>query len=320
MEHHRICVAGSINVDLVAYVDDSPEAARYSGGRGFQMSAGGKSLNTAMTIASLTPVELLGRVGDDDFGTFITRTLGAAGVGTEGIVVDDAEGTGVGHVRVSAAGEYDTVVVPGANNRFSPEDIDAYLKDTAAPRIAVLNLEVPLGTVLHAARSFRAAGASVVLNASPVQDGARALLALADVVVLNADEARLVLDLRDEHDATVLLGALRTAGARAAVLTLGAHGAAYVDDAGTVGRIAGVSARVVNTIGAGDSFLGGFVAALATGYSFRDALVFADRAGRIVCGKATSYLAPVDRLTLADAPGAAPSSIPSLKEPEPSHG
>jgi ribokinase len=318
MEHRRICVAGSINVDLIAYVDDAPEAARYSGGRGFQMSAGGKSLNTAMTIAALRPVDLLGRIGDDDFGVFVGRTLGAARVGTEGIVVDDARGTGVGHVRVSAAGEYDTVVVPGANDGFSREDIDAYLEGNAAPHLAVLNLEVPLPTVLHAARSFRAAGASVILNASPVQEGARALLALADVVVLNADEARLVLDLPEEQDPPALLAALRAAGARAAVITLGAHGAAYVDDAGTRGRIRGVSARVVNTIGAGDSFLGGFVAALAAGHSFHDALVFADRAGRIVCGKQTSYLASTDRLALDDTQEA--PSIPSLKEPEPSHG
>ncbi|MDN4609470.1 ribokinase [Arthrobacter burdickii] len=319
MEHHRICVAGSINVDLVAYVDASPEAARYSGGLGFQMSAGGKSLNTAMTIAALAPVQLLGRVGADDFGAFITRTLTAAGVDAHGLVVDAGAGTGVGHVRVSAAGEYDTVVVPGANNNFAPGDIDGFLRDNPAPEYAVLNLEVPFATTAHAARRFRGAGATVVLNLSPVvQAEARDLLPLADVVVLNADEARLVLGLDEEQDPDVLLQELHARGAAAVVLTLGSEGAAYIDDGGTRGRIAGTPATVVNTIGAGDSFLGGFVAALAARYPFRKALAFADAAGRTVCGKAASYLTAADRLHLT--PVSAPLAPPTPKAPEPSHG
>jgi ribokinase len=318
VEHHRICVAGSINVDLVAYVDASPEAARYSGGLGFQMSAGGKSLNTAMTIAALAPVQLLGRVGADDFGAFITRTLTAAGVDAHGLVVDAGAGTGVGHVRVSAAGEYDTVVVPGANNDFAPGDIDGFLQDNPAPEFAVLNLEVPFGTTAHAARRFREVGATVVLNLSPVQAEARDLLPLADVVVLNGDEARLVLGLYEEQDPDVLLQELRARGASAVVLTLGSEGAAYVDDGGMPGRIEGTPATVVNTIGAGDSFLGGFVAALAAGYPFRKALAFADAAGRTVCGKAASYLTAADRLHLS--PVSAPLAPPTPKAPEPSHG
>jgi ribokinase len=291
---HSICVAGSINVDLIAYLDTATDTARYAEGKAFGMSAGGKSLNTAMTIAALGPVQLVGRVGADDFGSFIARTLTTADITTTGLIIDGGAGTGIGHIRVSAEGEYDTVVIPGANGNFSPEDVDHILQDGEIPEYAVLNLEVPLRTSIHAARRFAASGSKVVLNLSPIQDGAKELLSLVDIVVLNREEAQLVLDQPNQHDPDVLLGALQEAGASAAVLTLGSEGAAYIDSEGHAGVVKGKPVPVVNSIGAGDTFLGAFVSALALGQSFKDALGFADAAGRIVCGKATSYLERID--------------------------
>ncbi|MHA7210019.1 PfkB family carbohydrate kinase [Arthrobacter sp. MDT1-65] len=319
MEHHRICVAGSINVDLVAYLGDAQDATRYADGTGFQMSAGGKSLNTAMTIAALAPVQLLGRVGQDDFGAFIARTVTGAGIDVSSLIVDPEAGTGIGHVRVSAAGEYDTVVIPGANGHFAPGDVDRFLEENTAPDYAVLNLEVPLATTRHAVQRFRALGTTVVLNLSPIHEGAADLLPLVDVVVLNREEARLVLDRPGENDPDGLLQGLRDAGSLAAVLTLGSDGAAY-HDGGRTGRIHGTPATVVNTIGAGDTFLGAFVAGLASGRPFAEALTYADAAGRIVCGKSSSYLAGADRRDLEQLTLASEHPAPDLKASEPTHG
>ncbi|MCQ2000703.1 PfkB family carbohydrate kinase [Arthrobacter zhaoxinii] len=321
MEHNRICVAGSINVDLVAYLGDAQDTTRYADGRGFQMSAGGKSLNTAMTIAALTPVQLLGRVGEDDFGAFIARTVATAGIGVNSLIFDPEAGTGIGHVRVSAAGEYDTVVIPGANHNFAAGDVDRFLEKNTAPDYAVLNLEVPLPTVRHAALRFRALGATVVLNLSPVQDGAMELLPLADVVVLNREEAQLVLGQTGENDSDQLLQALRDAGSLAAVLTLGSEGAAYIDGVGGTGRIHGTPAKVVNTIGAGDTFLGAFVAGLASGRTFAEALIYADTAGRLVCVKSSSYLVGTDRPELEYLTRTSGRlTAPDLKASESTHG
>lgn len=82
------------------------------------------------------------------------------------------------------------------------------------------------------------------------------------------------------------------------MLTLGSEGASYIDGVGGSGRIKGTPASVVNTIGAGDTFLGTFVAGLAAGRSYAEALAYADAAGRIVCGKSSSYLAGTDRQEL----------------------
>ena len=295
MRPHRICVAGSINVDLVAYLDASSDASRYAEGKSFGMSAGGKSLNTALTIAVLDNVHLVGRIGRDNFGAFIAETLVSAGMATDGLITDETASTGVGHVRVSAAGEYDTVVIPGANGNFSPDDIENVLERHGSPEYAILNLEVPLEACRHAAVRFRSAGSTVVINLSPVLIGAEALLPLADIVVLNREEAQIVLDRPEEDEPGALLRGLRDAGANAVVLTLGSEGAAYIDAEGLPDALVGTPVPVTNSIGAGDTFLGAFVAGLARGLTFAAALVAGDAAGRIVCQKPMSYLEATDR-------------------------
>jgi ribokinase len=289
-----ICVVGSLNADLVAYVGTDGGAAGYVTGAGFEMAAGGKSLNAAMSIASLDPtVTLVGRVGSDDLGNFITGTLRGRGVTTEGIIRDDRIHTGVGHVRVNPEGEYDTVVVPGANGNFSPADVDAYLQDHEAPGFVVLNLEVPLPTVRHAATRFRELGSTVVLNLSPLHAEARSLLRFADVVVMNLSEACHVLDVPQSTDVPLLLRALREAGAKTPVLTLGDRGVAALNGNDVV-QADVEPIRVVNSVGAGDSFLGTMVMAMANGHPFSVCLRAANEAGRLVCGRSESFLTPAD--------------------------
>ncbi|MFF2032427.1 PfkB family carbohydrate kinase [Arthrobacter sp. NPDC058192] len=289
-----ICVVGSLNADLIAYLGAGGGAASYVTGKGFEMAAGGKSLNAAMSIASLDPtVSLVGRVGTDELGHFITGALRARGITTEGIIHDNRIHTGVGHVRVNPEGEYDTVVVPGANGNFSPADIDAYLEDHEPPAFVVLNLEVPLAAVRRAATRFRELGSTVVLNLSPVHAEARPLLRLADVVVMNLSEACHVLDVPENTDVALLLTALREAGAKTPVLTLGGRGVAALNGKELVHADV-EPIRVVNSVGAGDSFLGTMVLAMANDHPFPVCLRAANEAGRLVCGRSESFLTPAD--------------------------
>ena len=313
-----ICVIGSINADLIAYVGSDGSAASYATGSNFEMAVGGKSLNAAMSIASLDPtVTLVGRVGADDLGDFIDRTLRARGITTGSIIRDERTHTGVGHVRVNPEGEYDTVVVPGANGNLSAADVDAYLDEHEPPAFAVLNLEVPLPAVRQAAARFRELGSTVVLNLSPVHPEARTLLPLADVVVMNRSEACHVLDLAPDTDARLLVTALREAGATTPVLTLGDGGVVSFDGNDLVHEEAR-PIRVVNSVGAGDSFLGTMVLAMANGHPFPVCLRAANEAGRLVCGRSESFLTPADVRHVEDVIGGplARASISSTEAPE----
>lgn len=298
-----VCVVGSVNADLIAYRGAEESAAGYVTGDRFEMAAGGKSLNAAMSIAAVDPtVTLVARVGSDHLGNFIVGTLHDRGITTEGIIRDEQTHTGVGHVRIDSSGEYDTVVIPGANGNFSPADIDGYVEAHDPPAFVVLNLEVPLPTVRRAATRFRELGSAVVLNLSPVCAEARSLLRLADVVVLNLREACHVLDVPLNTDVLVLLTALREAGAKTPVLTLGGGGVAALFGNDFV-QAEVEPTVVVNSVGAGDSFLGTMVLAMANGHPFPLCLRAANEAGRLVCSRPESFLTTADVRQIEDVIG-----------------
>ena len=286
-----ICVAGSLNMDLIVYLGVTAAEAGYAAGAQFESHMGGKSLNVAMGIAALDPsVVLIGRVGRDMFGDQILASLAHSGLTTEYVTVDASAHTGIGHVRVNTEGEYDTAVAPGANGSFSNRDIDSFLETAEPPEIAVLNLEVPLPAVKYAAKKFRSLGTRIVLNVSPLQEGAGSFLDLADIIVLNRNEACSILGIASGTESTEVLAALRRLSAATLVLTLGADGVIAQDQDDVIIALGAEPIQVVNSIGAGDSFLAILVLALAQGHDLAMALRAASEAGRPVCGQAASFL------------------------------
>ena len=143
-----VCVVGSLNADLIAYESDTWIPGAYNIGRHFELGAGGKGLNVAMSIAATgLPSYLVGRVGDDMFGQFILGALTAGRVRQDFVRIDPSAGTGIGHVRVNAQRDYDTCVVPGANDNVNESDTTSALDRGSRFSHVVMQFEIPLETV-----------------------------------------------------------------------------------------------------------------------------------------------------------------------------
>jgi ribokinase len=304
-----VCVVGSLNADLIAYESDNQIPGAYNIGERFELGAGGKGLNVAMSIAATgLPSYLVGRVGDDMFGQFILRALTAGRVQQDFVRTDPSAGTGIGHVRVNARRDYDTCVVPGANNNVDSSDATFALNRGSSYSHAVMQFEIPLETVVDAARHFRAAGSQVVVNFSPVTQGARVVLPHTDVLVLNEAEAtalwRQVADADEatptDLQATMDLLRRRDGGPRDVVVTLGEHGLCGMSRTGEVRRYRAHEVATVNAVGAGDSFLAMLVSRLAQGEPFLNGLAAAGAAGALACSRRESWLNPADAPRLND--------------------
>src|SRR3954470_5853688 len=110
-----IVVVGSINIDLVARASRIPSVGETIIGSGFQIHPGGKGANQAVAIGRLGyPVRMIGRVGNDSFGSQLLGELKSAGVDCESVAVS-AGSSGVAIILVSDGGENCIVVTPGAN-------------------------------------------------------------------------------------------------------------------------------------------------------------------------------------------------------------
>lgn len=289
-----ILVVGSINADLIAYYDESKRIGNYVFGDDFRFNLGGKGLNQAVNVAaSGFPAILVGRVGDDSFGHEILRELMARDIKTNHILRDKITHTGIGHVRVNQSGEYDTVVINGANLFLDEEQIDLVATSDLQVSFVLMNYEILSEVVTHAAGKFRALGAETIINLSPIAEGIIYSIADADYLITNEEEARSVLK-SVETDVKTLAQLLQKQGAKSVVITRGSEGVFGVDQNGNAFVFEREPVTVENTIGAGDTFLSIFAVALNSGAPFDRALEIANYSAAQVCTKKESFLSQSD--------------------------
>jgi ribokinase len=283
-----VCVVGSIHMDVVAKADRLPSKGESVVGHTAALSPGGKAGNQAAQAAlSGAHAFLIGRVGRDVFGDQLRAALARAGVDTTYLTFDEREATGVSPVLTGADGEYCSIIVPGAGQRLTREDVDAASDAFAQSAVLLLQCEIPLEISVYAARFARSLGCRVVFNASPAPTDAHTvpddLWSAVDILIVNGIElARL------SGMPAAGLQAARFAAERLregltiplVIVTLGGDGAIALDDHGSR-HVPAWSVPVVETIGAGDAFAGVLASELACGRDIDDALPLANAAGAL---------------------------------------
>ena len=192
----RVCVVGSVNMDMTVRVDALPQPGETVLASSVSSAPGGKGANQAVAAARAgAVVQFVGAFGEDTAAEHLRAHLASHGVGLDGTVaVPGPSGTAI--VVVDSAAENTIVVAPGANALLTLTHIGTR-GVIAACDVLLTQLEIPVPTVLAAARQARSAGAVVMVNASPVRgDGDPATLAflaelaaVADVVIANETEA-----------------------------------------------------------------------------------------------------------------------------------
>jgi len=261
-----IVVLGSVNRDVVVEATRLPKPGETVIGRHHFEAPGGKGANQAVAAARLgAEVRFLGRVGDDAAGRWLVEGLEAEGVDISDAVVERDAPSGLAVITVDAAAENAIVVVPGANGRVSPSDVVSWRPVIEAADVVLMQLEVPMDTVVAAAQ---VAAGTVILNpapAPPPQSGLPArLLHRVDVLVANQSEVEAVGD----AEVPVL------------IVTLGADGA-ELRRGGRSETVEAPLVEAIDTTGAGDAFCGALAVALDEDLDLAVAVRMAVHAGSL---------------------------------------
>ena len=178
-----IIVVGSINTILLSQVDQLPSPGDTFTSHSFSHFPGGKGANQAVAAARLGSTSyLVSRVGNDSFGPHLTRLLHQQAVNISGVGRDTKTPTGVAQRFVSNDGETITVVTPGANHRIGRAELAMLDKFAPEARILVISLDIPIETVLMAARFGTQYGLTVILDPNPVGEVPAELWELIDVL------------------------------------------------------------------------------------------------------------------------------------------
>lgn len=277
-----IVVVGSINIDLVAKAEHIPVAGETVAGLEFQSHPGGKGANQAVAIARLGyPVHMIGRTGNDAFGTQLREGLRHAGVEISGVAISPGS-SGVAVILVSPSGENVIVVTPGANGLVTPADIDANIDAIRSAGLVLTQLEIPLATVEHLAGVCTREGVPLMLDPAPACELPESVLKHIRWFTPNETEAGFYLP-EESCDGLpeAIAKSLLALGPEAVVLKLGARGVYLQDRDGLDRQVDGFKVRAVDTTAAGDAFNGSFAAALMLGIAPEDSARFAAAAAAI---------------------------------------
>jgi ribokinase len=186
-----IVVIGSLNADLVVKSPRFPQPGETISGEDLQIIPGGKGANQAVAVARQgVSVSMVGRVGNDSFGPFLVDNLKVNQVDTSHVLeTDPATGTAI--IIVDSNGQNSIVLSPGANGKVIATDVDS------APdaKILLLQFEIPMDTVLHAAKKYKSKGTKVILNPAPAKGISDELLSHIDILIPNESELSLLSNL-----------------------------------------------------------------------------------------------------------------------------
>jgi ribokinase len=278
----RVIVVGSVNVDLVARVDHLPAVGETVGDAAFDRHPGGKGGNQAVAAARLgARVSFVGAIGNDPLADDARSALAAEGIDLSELAIVPGP-TGVALILVDRRGENVIAVAPGANAAVSADLVGRALGRLGIGRgdVVLVGHEIPTPAARAALAAATEAGARTVLNPAPATGIDRAMLGLVDVLVPNrlelgqivaAESRRAGRGADSATDPARLAATLLVASSdgspvrEAVVVTLGAAGAIAIGADGAIVEAAAPRVDAIDTVGAGDAFIGCLAADLADG-------------------------------------------------------
>lgn len=277
----KILVVGSFNTDLVLYMPQLPQIGETVDGHRFMTGPGGKGSNQAIGAARLgADVTFIGRIGKDAFAHVGQRLWEQEHIHTDYVIVDDHNPTGIASIFVEDSGENMIALAPGANAALNPADIDAAAQAFVDADLLLIQLEIPLSTVIHTLRMARAHDILTILNPAPARGSLPSeMIALADFITPNETEIE---HLNSQHNGTaeVLAKNLLQDEKQTVIVTMGSWGVMWVQQHAE-GHVPAFNVDAVDSVGAGDAFNAGLAVALAEKKPLDQALRFANAAAAL---------------------------------------
>lgn len=273
MTNKKITVIGSINMDLVTKTNQIPKVGETLIGEAFHTIPGGKGANQAVAAARLgSDVTLIGCVGADSFGVELTKHLYNQSINIENVEPVTECSTGIASITLSN-GDNSIIVVPGANYAVTPDFVAKHEEVIANSDILLLQLEIPLESVIKAAELARKHDVLIILNPAPIQPLPKSLLKMVDYLTPNEHEQELLLTSCDwtAEEQKEIRGKC--------IVTKGSKGVSLYKD-GEI-QIPSLKVEAVDTTGAGDSFNGALAYSLSNGANLEEACRFANIVGAI---------------------------------------
>lgn len=287
----KILVVGSFVMDLICVSTRFPKSGETVIGTSFSTAPGGKGANQAVQAARLgASVSMVGKLGRDDFGRQILRSLDNAHVDTTGVMYSDTCPTAVGNIQleITENGTSNRIlVIPGANNDIRTEEVAFLEKSIKDYDMVILQLEIPMEVNLAVAKTAHANGVPVMLNSAPSADLPDELLKCLTYISPNEHEASDMtgVSVTDISTAKIAAEKLLDRGVENVLITMGSRGAVFASKGCFYSSPCVDYGVTVDPTAAGDSFVAAFCTAVCLGDTVEQALLFANHTAGITVSR-----------------------------------
>lgn len=270
-----VLVVGSVNMDYTVYVSSFPKEGETIFGSSRFIQPGGKGQNQAVALAKSNKVNVsfIGSIGKDSDGEEMRKIHKEYGI--RSFLKESKESTGNATIIVDEKSENKIIVVPGANGDILKEDIDLSVIEKSD--FVVLQNEIPYMSNKYVIEEANRLGKVVVYNAAPFREVEDELLNKVDYLVVNQTELYGLSSLLNVDEAVKLL---IDKGVKNILVTLGKEGSVLYKKDGII-RVKACPVTAVDTVAAGDTFVGYFVASLASGMDEKTSMEIASKASSI---------------------------------------
>ena len=261
---NKICVLGSINMDMVSRVNKHPKVGETILAVSFEKIPGGKGANQAVAAKRCgADVMMIAKTGSDDNGRILKGKLEDEGINTDFVFEDSSEATGMAMITIDEDGDNSIVVVSGSNMTITEDEINSAEDIIKKNDIVIAQFETSTDITTKAFEIAKKSGIVTILNPAPAKDIDNELLSVTDIIVPNETEAAALTGVKVEtmEDAEKAAEKFMKKGVKVVIITLGSKGAAVIGE-GFSFLAKAYKVQAVDTTAAGDTFIGAFASRL----------------------------------------------------------
>ena len=280
-----ICIFGVFVADICFFGNKIPAKGETILGNNYIVGPGGKGSNQAIAAARLNgEVNFITKVGKDSHADMAFSLYKDAGVNIDYIIQDPSLSTGVAGIMIDENGNNAINVFSGAAAHLKNEDIDKNLELIKKSKIFLTQMETPDSTTIYAIKKAKENDCLTILNPAPARKMNKDDFKLLDFFTPNETEAEFYLNKKIDTEQGIKNAAadFLNMGVKNIIITLGEKGSYFANKNEEYFIHAfKLKNEVVDTTGAGDAFNGALAVALAKDFSYKDAILFANKVAGI---------------------------------------
>lgn len=256
---NKVCVLGSINMDLVIKVKDMPKEGETILSKSFEKVNGGKGANQAIAAKRCgNEVTIISKIGKDENGKVLKDALENEKINVDFVYEDKINPTGMAMITVNEKGNNSIVVIAGSNMTINEEEINKAKDVIKENDILIAQFETPEEITARAFKFAKESKKVTILNPAPAKEITTDILSYTDIIIPNETEVELLTGIKVHNLESAKLAGSKflDKGIKFVIITLGSQGAALISKE-MAKIIPAYNVKAIDTTAAGDSFIGG---------------------------------------------------------------